>query len=106
MNDAFANGDETLGPSSMNSIMAANVPVVRGAPVFGDSGSYLVPNLYFNFGSIPGASTVLGRVLINAQMSGLEGGVFPSSASRADRLLRPVAEGLGATTSRARLSFV
>jgi hypothetical protein len=31
MNDAFANGDETLGPSSMNSIMAANVPVVRGA---------------------------------------------------------------------------
>jgi hypothetical protein len=59
MNDAFANGDETLGQSCMNSMMAANVPVVRGAPVFGDSGSYLVPNLYFNVGSIPGASTVL-----------------------------------------------
>ena len=59
MNDAFANGDETLGQSCMNSMMAANVPAVRGAPVFGDSRSDVVPKLNFNFGSIPGASTVL-----------------------------------------------
>jgi hypothetical protein len=55
--DAFANGDDTLGLGSTNSIMSVREPEVRSAPVLVGFGLYVLPNLYFSFGSTPRGPT-------------------------------------------------